>query len=104
SMAILSQASMKSAGVNFALDALTPSVYNTKRQTGDLLFFTDELDSPVVPDGHYELTQFSPSRALQPTLIKFESPQLVDPISAKLNTLDPQTDTKAYNAALRQAQ
>jgi ABC-type transport system substrate-binding protein len=104
SVAILIQSSLRQAGVDFRLEALTPSVYNQRRQSGTLTFFTDELDAPVVPDAHYELNQLYTSKALQPALLKFQDAAKIDPISAQLNVLDPQRDTRRYVALLRQAQ
>lgn len=103
-VAILVQSALRSIDVTVVLDGLPPSLYNQRRIAGELAFATDELDAPVISDGHYELNQLYTSRAAQPKLIKFQYAALVDPISAQLATLDPQKDAKRYLALLRQAQ
>lgn len=102
--AILVQSSLKSIGVNLVLDGLSASFYNQRRISGDLAFFTDELDAPVISDAHYELNQLYTSKAAQPRLIKFRETALVDPLSAQLAVLDPQRNAKRYSELLRQAQ
>lgn len=102
--AILIQATLKSIGVNVLLEPLAPSLYNQRRVAGDLAFFTDELDAPLVWDGHFELNQHYTSKAALPHLLKFKETALIDPISAKLALVDPVANAKDATALLRQAQ
>lgn len=102
--AILIQATLKSLGVDCRLDGLSPALYNQRRISGELAFFTDELDAPVVSDAHYELNQLYTSKAAQPRLVKFQQVSLIDPISAQLAALDPMKQLKRYSALLREAQ
>ena len=103
-VAILIQSALRGLDVTVVLERLPPSLYNQRRIAGDLSFFCDELDAPVIPDGHYELNQLYTSKAAQPKLIRFQNTALVDPISAQLAALDPQKDARRFLALLRQAQ
>lgn len=86
------------------LEGLSASLYNQRCISGNLTFLTDELDAPVISDGHYELNQLYTSKAAQPRLIKFRETALVDPISAQLAVLDSLKNAKRYTELLRQAQ
>lgn len=85
---------LRGAGIDLVLEGLTPAVYNERRSSGELVFFTDELDAPVIADGHYELNQLYTSRAAHPGPIKFRETALVD----------PRADLARYLELLRQAQ
>lgn len=93
-LAILIQSSLKSAGLEIALDAMDPNAFETKITNASLTMWIDTISTPLVPDSLYALQLLFPTKPTQ-ILIHYSNAE-VDKAVAALATATTTAEQDTY--------